>query len=432
MNRATRRSQTIVFSRLGTGGGAEGTLTDWAKAVLQNGHDCDVLIGKSTVWQRIRLGREIRRFVGRTAGQLAVGSLCRSLDLWVSPSVALGDFFFEARHRLTALRFVLDPRRFRARKILQRAETVLVGNVLTPRGLKELRVACKSASLVLHHNGSPTGFSEDWLRRASDRGGSRLGDQQTYFEVFSWVVFQSATHREAFDEMYPGTRQDTALVWPSADEPKVAGYAATSSPFHSGTFNLVAVGKFQAAKNQLQTLKAFLAISQKYPSTHLTLVGGSISDRGYLSECVDFITRNDLSNRVSLVGFRVDATRYLAHADLGVHLAVGDGVSRAVREAAFLKKPMIIASDPGNRSFLGPEAAVVVDPSNVDQVAEAFSVMVDSAERRNQVATAAYRAYSSKASWPLFASNVQTFFETVDSGAAVLRQAPSSANVRRG
>ena len=419
MRKRSRAVRTLVFSRLGTGAGAEGTLTDWAKAILQNGDDCDVLIGKSTIRQRLRLRRQVRRFVGSTPGKLAVSPLCRLVDLWVAPSVQLSDFGPGGERRWTAVRFILDPRRFRARNLLQRAKTVLLGNVVSPRGLSELRVASKSSQLVLHHNGNPADFSKDWLRRGSSGVRPHGGDAQAYFGAFSRVLFQSEDHQEIFSEMYPTAQQDTTVIWPSCDEPKGERFAARSSPLDSENFNLVGVGKFQPSKNQLNILKAFLALRDKYPGLHLTLLGGSTADPTYRNKCVEFVALNGLSSRVSLLGYREDATRYVAHADVFVHFSVGDGVSRAVREAAFLKKPMVLATDPGNMSFLSPKGALFVDPSNVDQATQAISAFVDSVESRDRYADAANSQYLSKSSWRVFVSNVKSFVEAIDRGSTV-------------
>jgi glycosyltransferase involved in cell wall biosynthesis len=409
----------LLFPRLGSGAGGEGTLTDWAKAILQNGDDCDVLVGKSTLRQRLRLGHQIRRFVGSTPGKLVISPLCRLVDLRVAPSVLSSDFVSRGKRRWTTVRFLLDPRRIRAQKLLQRAETVLVGHECSPRGLRELRVASKSAHLVLHHNGDPLDFSKDWLRRSSSRVQPHAGDGQTYFEAFSSVVFQSEAHQEIFSEMYQTARQNTAVIWPSCDERKAEQCADRYSPFDPEHFNLVGVGKFQPIKNQLDILKAFLAISDKYPALHLTLLGDSIADRTYLNECVEFVVLNGLSSRVSLLGYRGDAMRYLAHADVFVHFSIADGVSRAIREAAFLKTPMVVSNDAGARSFLGPEGALCVDPSNVDQATQAISAFVDSVESRDGYAEAANLQYSSKSSWHLFVLNVRNFLDAIDHGSTV-------------
>ena len=419
MTQGLKAVRTIFFSRLGTGAGAEGTLTDWAKAILENGDDCDVIVGKSTLRQRLQLRWKIRRFVGPTPGKLAVSPLCRLVDLWVAPSVQWSDCSPGGRHRWTAIRLILDPRRFRARKLLRRAETILVGNVVSPRGLSELLVTTSSAHLVLHHNGNPTDFAKDWLRRKTSRVQSHGRDDQTYFEGFSSVVFQSEAHLRLFSELYPTAQQLTRVIWPSCDERRAKRCAARSSPFNPENFNLLGVSKFQPGKHQLEILNAFLAICEKHPAIHLTLLGGSVADRKYLNECKKVVAQNGLSNRVSLSGYRADALRFMAHADVFLHFSIGDGVSRAVREAALLKKPMVLSTDAGNMSFLGREAAMFIDPNSVYQAAQAISALVESAESRYQYAVAASLRYTSLSSWPLFASNVKTFLTAIQVRSAV-------------
>lgn len=406
-NQRQSRSLTIVFSRLGTGAGAEGTLTDWAKAIGESGGDCDILIGRSTLWQRLRLSYQIRSFVGDSAGRLAISPLCRLVDLWVSPSIYFSDFAVGKMRRWTSLRFLLDIRRVRSRRMLRRARKILVGNVVSPRGLKELAFASNSAELLLHHNGSPTDFSAEWEARRSSQASAFLGDSGFYFSDFSSAIFQSEAHQESFFEMFPDASLNTLLVWPSCNERAAREGVAGSHPYKAENLNLVGVGKFQHAKGQLQILKAFLPVSQKYPKSHLTLLGGSIEDASYLRQCKEFVELNNLSSKVSFLGYRHDALRYVAYADVFVHLSIGDGVSRAVREAAFLAKPMVISLDSGNKSFLGNGSAVFVDPLRINKVYEAISLLADSSQLRSKYSRAASDAYLSKSSWPRFVEKVR-------------------------
>ena len=396
----------VVFSRLGSGAGAEATLTDVCQAILTAGGHCVVLVGKSTWSQRARLRSFLRSASANPSGRARVISSARLLDFRVSSSVRLADVLARKVSPLS-LRFVLDPRRMLAHYFLSLAHHVLVGQVLTARGVSELRAMTAMGVLTLNHNGEPDDFSSQWRLLSPATKSVRVQSYVQYLQAFDRVLFQNEGQRrrfEAFD--YPSLGQ-TEVIWPACNESAARRAATEPNPYDSSLVNLVCVAKFQPSKKQLDLIKAFGEVLPKYPSTHLTFVGDSIKDKSYLMECQRYVAENNLNDLVEFVGYREDALRYIAHSDVFVLVSEGEGTSRAVREAVFLGTPIVSRRLVGVESFLGPKGAFWLLGEDVRSTLEE---VLQGSDRRLRVAEFAHGRYSELATETKFSAAVRSYF----------------------
>lgn len=407
-------SLTVIYSRLGSSAGAEGTLGDFCKATLENGHRCDVVIGRSTLRQRRRLRRSLRAFVMRR-GQLTVVGSSRLIDFRVSRSVRISDFVQKPSLPLTSLRFLLNPSRLRTRRVLARSTSLLIGHVLTERGDTELRDLCPSTYMFLNHNGEPQDFYSDWKSRA-DKGKMEMsvGDEGSlyakYLSRYRRILFQSEGQQTTFGDLFPEVTVETSVLWPSCDESNVSRQGTLRSALPPNKFNIVCVAKFQDKKGQLELLKALTSLLPRFPDAHLNFVGGSIADRTYVNRCIAYIQENEIGQSVSLFGQRKDAATFIAHCDLFALTSGGEGVSRAIREAAFLGKPILTTRLDGSESFLTSEGAFYsISQSPLDIVVAMEEAMGDLQERdrRARVGSARYQALSQ---WKLFRYATESLF----------------------
>lgn len=396
----------VVLSRLGSGAGAEATLTDVCQAILTAGGHCVVLVGKSTWTQRARLRRFLSSAAAYPSVRARVISSARLLDFRVSSSVRLVDVL-SRRVSLVSSRFVLDPRRIFAYYFLSTAHHVLVGQVLTARGVSELRAMTAKGEITLNHNGEPDDFSSQWRLLQPETKSVAVQSYLEYLQAFDRVLFQNEAQRLSFEECdYPSVGQ-TEVIWPSCNESAARGAAAEASPYDSSLVNLVCVAKFQPSKRQLDLIRAFGEVLLRHPSTHLTLVGDSIKDKSYLMECQRYVVENNLTDQVEFVGYREDALRYIAHSDLFVLVSEGEGTSRAVREAAFLGKPIVSRRLKGVESFLGREGAFWVLG---DDVRSALEEALEVSYKREKVAEFAHGRYAQLAAETKFFAAVRTYF----------------------
>ena len=393
----------VIFSRLSTGAGAEGSLSDICRVFLEAGGECDVIVGKSTLRARLELQKHLRQLSRARGHKIVVQNHSRILDFLVSKSVYFEDVA-SFRMSITSARFLLLPGRFRTLRLLNNARHILVGQVLTQKGVNQLRKRAPRAVLSFNHNGDPESFSAQWPKLAPFTGAA--GYLQ-YLEAFDRFLFQNEAQRLQFAGLYRELDRPKHTIWPSCDEEDAARALGLPNPYAPGTLNLVCVAKFQEAKGQLRLIEAFRSILLDFPLARLHLVGGTISDTAYLEGCKQYVRRSSLDAYVSFWGFRSDAARFIAHADLFVLLSRGEGTSRAMRESAFLGTPIVAQSLEGSRSFLGSNGAFWVYRSGEAKV---IAGALASPSKRHEVADEARKRYARLASWAKFSPAISGYF----------------------
>jgi len=340
-------------------------------------------------------------------GQLTVVGSSRLIDFRVSRSVRIGDFVEKPSLPPTSLRFLLNPSRLRTRRVLARSTSLLIGQVLTEKGDAELRDLCSNTRMFLNHNGEPQDFYSSWKSRAQKgKKETDVGDEGSlyaeYLSRYCRILFQSRGQETAFGELFPEVTVETSVLWPSCDEPSVSQQATLKSTLPPNKFNIVCVAKFQEKKGQLELLKAFTSLLPRFPDAHLSFVGGSIADRTYVNRCIAYIEDNDVGQSISLFGQREDAATFIAHCDLFALTSGGEGVSRAIREAAFLGKPILTTRLDGSESFLTPEGAFYsISRSPSDIVVEMEKAM-SNVQERNRRAQVGFVRYQALSKWELF------------------------------
>lgn len=391
----------ILLDRLGSGAGGEASLIDFALAFANRGCKVDVLVARSSVSQRHRL-REFLDSEGPGRDAIQVIPVARTLDFYVARSVTLSDFVPPRRHRLIAARFLIIPTRLKVKKSLRAADIVISSQVLSGTGLNELKLLSKKAKLILNHNGDPHTFSEKWKTRERFVGSDPIAGYEQYLSRFDEILFQSDGQQEEFRELHPFISAGLTTIWPSCNEKKCSEWLDSSSPFGLDEFNFVYVAKIQPTKKQFELIEAFSRLALDFPKSTLTLVGGSINPQDYLDKCKSFVMQSGLTERVRFTGYRDDSCRFTYHSDVIVHPSIAEGVSRAIREAAFLGKPIVCSNLTGLRTFLGTRGAIYFNESSADVIEDALRIALQGKRLLEQISQNAYDAYQTKAEWKRF------------------------------
>lgn len=398
---------TVIIARLGTMAGGEATLTDFAAAAVQDGATVCVLVGRSTLRQRTILRRHLLRFMPTARRKLRVIPSARVIDFKASRSVDLSDFAGWPKLPATALRFLLDPRRVRSERALKASDRIIVSQALTDRGVEQLKAHAAVAQLYYYHNGDPDSFFANWAgSRFPDR---TIGIRQysAFLESFDFLIFQSPAQEHLFQQMFPGGRYESLSIWPSCSEALALASASEASPFASDVTNLVCVAKFQASKRQLELIEAVAAIVDSFPQMRLTFVGGRSSDSHYLEMCIEEVKRKGLSDKIMFAGPRNDALSFIAHCDFFILVSLSEGVSRALREAAFLGKTIICSALAGSVDFLTRDGAYFIESQDPEEISRTIALAIDEKRMSREIGRRARRAYVSKASWPAFRTAVR-------------------------
>lgn len=188
------------------------------------------------------------------------------------------------------------------------------------------------------------------------------------------------------------------VVRPSCDEPAVLASLTSTSPFKTGERAVLIVGSVQPRKNQLAAVEALCGVLSAGQAT-LHLVGALV-DRDYVRLVKERAALLGVTGSVVVHGHRSDYLRYLAHADIVLQPSLAEGVSRILREAMLLAKPVVASAIPGTLSVLRHrQSALLVDPENTSSIGEAIREVLEDHELAARLGSEARSWYLQHNNW---------------------------------
>lgn len=163
----------------------------------------------------------------------------------------------------------------------------------------------------------------------------------------------------------------------------------------SGPVRVVFIGSICVRKGAHKLLEAWRAAQI---DGQLVLVGAL--EEGIRRRCAPLLA----DGRVTLAGFDRNVARHYDAADIFVLPSFEEGDPLVTYEAAVHGLPLVVSPMGGGRFASDhPEAADLVDPFNVDALAQRLAILADDRDRRLVMGAAARRAVGDY-SWPLVAA----------------------------
>jgi len=156
------------------------------------------------------------------------------------------------------------------------------------------------------------------------------------------------------------------------------------------------VGRLELRKNLLNIIKAFVQFNKKYPEVKLVLAGGK--GYGYAS-IKRIIKKNRLIDRVVLLNYvPVEHLAILYHKSLGVVFASQyEGFGLTILEG-FASDVPVMTSSLGAMAEIAGQAALLVDPKNIDAIAEGLQDLYTN-DKLTQILVTKGRAQLQKFDW---------------------------------
>ena len=153
------------------------------------------------------------------------------------------------------------------------------------------------------------------------------------------------------------------------------------------------MGRLNIKKGLDLLLPAFVQIKNQLPEAILVLAG---PDDGYKQETEDFIRKNNLGERVRLVGMLTDTDKKeaLSDADVFVLPSYSEGFSIAVLEAMASRVPALVSDRVGFGDYIRRYDAAYLTPLNSEGVAKGFLKILQDKPYAQNLANRAYKMVS--------------------------------------
>ena len=114
-------------------------------------------------------------------------------------------------------------------------------------------------------------------------------------------------------------------------------------------FKLISVGRLAEQKGYDRLLRVFKRLNDQGLDLQLSIIG---SGEKY-NELNDYIEKNNLSDKVFLLGYRENPYKYVKNSDLFVCSSISEGFSLVIGEAMAVGVPVISVACPGPNEVIG-------------------------------------------------------------------------------
>jgi D-inositol-3-phosphate glycosyltransferase len=165
------------------------------------------------------------------------------------------------------------------------------------------------------------------------------------------------------------------------------------------------IGRFLSYKNPDKLVRAFGAIANKFPKSHLLMIG---KDYGLLNYC-----KTQASKRVTFLenASEEEKLKALALADVCVVPSSYEGFGLVALEAQAAGVPVVATRRGGLKHLLiDTVTGLHIKSPSVEEIAQAISSMLDHPEMRERM-TYECKRFSSKFSWDAVAEKLETVYK---------------------
>ena len=128
------------------------------------------------------------------------------------------------------------------------------------------------------------------------------------------------------------------------DRNSIISKASEVSPYNDDkAIKYVWTGNFMpsGSKGQDILIRAFKIVKDRYPHSHLYLLGNYLTSSQYYKDIITYIVRNNLTDCVHIVGFQENPYPWVKNADCFVLPSRIEGLPNALVDAMVLRKPVV-------------------------------------------------------------------------------------------
>ena len=284
------------------------------------------------------------------------------------------------------------------KELIRKSDIVIKSVLLSGYDSANLR-RLTSAKVIQNHAGSPETFKKYWLNE-THRSWKNGIDKSLYISFCldnDYILFQSKDQADECVNQYKTLINRVIVLPPTCDERSIENSYKTDSPYKKNTnsYIIVNVGTIQPRKAQHNSIKAFAVISKKYSFAQLHFIGSWKNQSIYFRELRDLTTKMKLTEKVFFHGHRDDYLKYMIHADLLLQNSKSEGVSRVLREAMYMKLPIVCYSISGTSNILTNEKdALLAPPGNLKKLVHAICRLIGNRMLGVSIANSAYNRYN--------------------------------------
>jgi glycosyltransferase involved in cell wall biosynthesis len=303
----------------------------------------------------------------------------------------------------------------RATSVLKDADLIIQAMDLMGGEVTFIR-KISSAPLILNHAGSPETYEKYWLHdeHIVEDIDSKLPLYVRFCLGFDRILFQSTLQAEECSNRHPALPARILVLHPTCNEQEASFFQNSDSPYEEDEFSIVNVGVLSPRKAQMDSIDAFGRISETFPNAVLYFLGNKQMWEAYFKALIARVKVLNLEAKVRFLGHRADYLKYMVHADCIIQTSYGEGVSRVLREAMFLKVPIVSYAISGTVDLLDCDRdALLVESGDIEAFSKAIKTLLSNSQLRENLTESAHTKYQTKHSNRVYSRNLEQLLSKV-------------------
>jgi len=203
---------------------------------------------------------------------------------------------------------------------------------------------------------------------------------------FFW--FQSPTQAEEFLKLTGFDRKRVIVLTPGVNEKDIENAKYINL---SNNFNIAIIGSVQKRKGQ----HLIVEIAKSLPDVCFHVVG-NIGDKLYYKNILQNLKKGNVNN-VKFYGFRRDYLNFIKSSDVILQLSEEEGVSRVLREAMALGKPIVSFALDGTKDLLeNNKDSFLIEYGDIKAVKKSIIELKNDKNLREKISLNAKKNYLNK------------------------------------
>ncbi|EKO3992540.1 glycosyltransferase [Vibrio fluvialis] len=260
--------------------------------------------------------------------------------------------------------------------------------------------------VVLNHAGSVKAYANYFMATKSES--DKLEEYKRYIQTYDFVLFQSQSQANELDSIIG--RKISLLIRPSVSDKDIVNCLNyPKNVLDKKKLNITVVGSVQKRKGQ-DVLIEIAQLLDSYNTEYVINVIGNVLEYDFHENLINDIRNKKLEGKIVFYGFKKDYLNYMNDSDIILQVSKEEGVSRILREAMALGKPIVSFKLDGTADLLEDGIdSLLVNPGDIKGISLKLQLLLNDKFMRDTLGIKAKQNFDKKYSYKIYSEQVRDF-----------------------
>ncbi|EKO3528933.1 glycosyltransferase family 4 protein [Vibrio fluvialis] len=236
----------------------------------------------------------------------------------------------------------------------------------------------------------------------------KLEEYKRYIQTYDFVLFQSQSQANELDSIIG--RKISLLIRPSVSDKDIVNCLNyPKNVLDKKKLNITVVGSVQKRKGQ-DVLIEIAQLLDSYNTEYVINVIGNVLEYDFYENLINDIRNKKLEGKIVFYGFKKDYLNYMNDSDIILQVSKEEGVSRILREAMALGKPIVSFKLDGTADLLEDGIdSLLVNPGDIKGISLKLQLLLNDKFMRDTLGIKAKQNFDKKYSYKIYSEQVRDF-----------------------